>query len=222
MNQLGLPISLNVQMSLENFVANRQIQSLIERLFASDKSSEIYIYGDSGSGKTHLLQGVIFSAMEKNKAAVFIDCKEDIPDYLLATVNDLHWLSIDNIGCISESQQHSLFDLYNRARQANVNILVSGNSLPAELNIMKDIKTRLNLTNVFQLEVLDDYDTKKVLNSQMQERNISIDEKVYEYLFKHYSRDINLLLGALNRLDELSMQSKKSISISLAKKILDI
>jgi len=222
MNQLGLPISLNVQMSLENFVANAQIQSAVERLFNSDTASEIYVYGGPSSGKTHLLQAVIFSSFEKNIAAVFIDCKEEIPGYLVEMVVDLDWLSIDNIGCVEEVQQHLLFDLYNRARQANVNIIVSGLSLPAELQMMKDIKTRLSLATVFRLETLNDEQTKEALNNQMSERNMSIDKKVYSYLFKHYSRDIGLLLEAIDRLDEASMQAKQGISIPLAKKILDI
>jgi DnaA family protein len=222
MNQLGLPISLNVQMSLANFIANAQIQSAVSQLFNSDITSEIYVYGDPSSGKTHLLQAVIFSAMEQNKTAVFIDCKEEIPDYLVEMVADLEWLSIDNIGAVKEVQQHFLFDLYNRARQANVNIIVSGLSLPADLQIMKDIKTRLNLATVFQLETLNDEQTKDALNNQMSERNMSVDEKVYSYLFKHYSRDIGLLLKAIDRLDEASMQAKQNISIPLAKKILNI
>ena len=222
MNQLGLPISLNVQMSLVNFVANEQIHGAVERLFRADTASEIYVYGDSGSGKTHLLQAVIFSAIKQNKTAVFIDCKEEIPDHLVEILADLDWLSIDNIGSVSGVQQHLLFDLYNRARQANVNIIVSGLSLPSELDVMKDVKTRLNLANVFHLVALNDEQTKEVLNNQMSERNMSIDEKVYSYLFKHYSRDINLLLDAIDRLDEASMQVKQSISIPLVKKILDI
>ena len=222
MNQLGLPISLNVQMSLENFVANAQIQSAVNQLFSSDTASEVYVYGGPGSGKTHLLQAVIFSAIEQNKTAVFIDCKDEIPDYLVEIVSGLDWFSIDNIGCVNENQQHLLFDLYNRARQGNVNIIVSGLSLPADLQMMKDIKTRLNLATVFQLEALNDEQTKKALNSQMSERNMIIDEKVYSYLFKHYSRDIGLLFEAIDRLDEASMQAKQGISIPLAKKILDI
>ena len=222
MNQLGLPISLNVQMSLANFVANAQIQSAVDQLLNADIASEVYVYGDTGSGKTHLLQAVIFSAMECNKAAVFVDCNEEISDYLVEMVADLDWLSIDNIASIESAQQHLLFDLYNRARQSNVNIIVSGPSLPSELDMMKDIKTRLSLATVFQLEALNDEQTKEALNNQMSERNMSIDEKVYSYLFKHYSRDISLLLEAIDRLDEASMQAKQSISISLAKKILDI
>jgi len=222
MNQLGLPISLNVQMSLENFVANEQIQSLIGRLFTADEAAEIYVYGTTGCGKTHLLQAVVFSAIEQSKKAVFIDCEDEIPDYMVEIVADLDWLSIDNIDFIGEAQQHLLFDLYNRARQSNVNIVVSGSSVPGELNMMKDVKTRLNLAAVFQLEALNDGQTKEALYNQMSERNMSIDEKVYSYLFKHYSRDINMLLGAIDRLDEASMQAKQGISIPLAKKILDI
>jgi len=78
------------------------------------------------------------------------------------------------------------------------------------------------LATVFPLEALNDEQTKEALNNQMSERNMSIDEKVYSYLFKHYSRDISQLLEATDRLDEVSMQAKQSISIPLAKKVLGI
>jgi len=222
MNQLGLPIALNVQMSIPNFVANEQLKSQIESLFNNEKAAEIYVHGGSGSGKTHLLQAVVFSAMEKNHTAVFIDGEKEIPDYLLEVIPELNYLSIDNIHAVENTQQHMLFDIYNQAKQAGVKIIVSGLLQPYKLPLMKDIKTRLNLATVFQLELLDDKQTKAVLNQQMGERNMSVDEKVFAFLFKHYSRDIKELLKAIDRLDEASLQTKQGISIPLVKKILGL
>ena len=67
MNQLGLPISLNSSMLLENFVANEELLRLINQLFLNQKSSELYIYGASGSGKTHVLQGSVLSLWQMIK-----------------------------------------------------------------------------------------------------------------------------------------------------------
>ena len=54
MNQLGLPISLNSSMLLDNFVANEELLRSINQLFEDQISSELYIYGLSGNGKTHV------------------------------------------------------------------------------------------------------------------------------------------------------------------------
>ena len=129
-------------------------------------------------------------------------------------------ISLDNVDVIKNDNQDFFFDLYNRARQAKVSILVSGSNMPADLSVMKDLKTRLSLAAVYKLEELNDELTMSVLNNQMSERNLTIDSKVYEYLFKYYSRVVKILLSAMNQLDRASLQSKKAISIPFVKKTL--
>ena len=87
---------------------------------------------------------------------------------------------------------------------------------------MKDIKTRLSLTAVFKLEELNDELTVMVIDSQMIERNLKIDPKVYKYLFKNVSRDLKLLLSTLDDLDKASLQSKKPISIPFVREFLNL
>ena len=99
---------------------------------------------------------------------------------------------------------------------------MSGDSLPADLRVMKDIKTRLSLAAVFKLEELNDEFTMMVIDRQMSERNLRIDSKVYKYLFKNFSRDLKLLLSTLDDLDKASLQSKKPISIPFVRKFLNL
>jgi DnaA family protein len=87
---------------------------------------------------------------------------------------------------------------------------------------MKDLKTRLSLAAVYKLEELNDELTMDVLNKQMSDRNLTIHSKIYEYLFKNYSRDLNTLVSAMNELDKASLQSKKAISIPFVKTVLQI
>ena len=72
MNQLGLPISLNTSMLLESFVANKELLRLINQLFLMKISSEVFIYGASGQGKTHILQGAVLKALELDKNAFIL------------------------------------------------------------------------------------------------------------------------------------------------------
>ena len=222
MNQLGLPISLDSKMLLDNFIANNELVNLINQLFLDKKASEIYVYGLSGQGKTHVLQGVVLKALENDNNAIYIDCTDPFPEHLFDFINQLSFISFDNVDLISNENQETFFDLYNRARQAGVVILVSGSGLPADLNVMKDLKTRLSLAAVYKLEELNDELTIDVLNKQMNDRNLTIDSKIYEYLFKNYSRDLNTLVSAMNELDKASLQSKKAISIPFVKSVLHL
>ncbi len=222
MNQLGLPISLDSKMLLDNFIANSELVNLIHQLFQDKKASEIYVYGLTGQGKTHVLQGVVLKALANDKNAIYIDCIDSFPEHLLDFIDQLSFISLDNVDLISKENQEIFFDLYNRARQAGVVILVSGSSLPADLTVMKDLKTRLSLAAVFKLEALNDELTMDVLNKQMNDKNLTIDSKIYEYLFKNYSRDLNTLVSAMNQLDKASLQSKKTISIPFVKTVLQL
>lgn len=222
MNQLGLPISLNSSMLLENFVANEELLRLINQLFLNQKSSELYIYGASGSGKTHVLKGAVLKSLADDKNALYIDCSDSLPEHLVDFIDQISLISFDNVHLIAKENEEIFFDLFNRARQSEVNILVSGDSLPVELRVMKDIKTRLSLTAVFKLEELNDELTVMVIDSQMIERNLKIDYKVYKYLFKNVSRDLKKLLSTLDDLDQASLQSKKPISIPFVREFLNL
>ena len=222
MNQLGLPISLNSSMLLENFVSNKELIRSIRQVFLDQKSSEIYFYGTSGNGKTHILQGAVLESLANDKNAVFVDCADLIPDHLIEFIDQISLISFDNVHLLSNKNEEIFFDLFNRSRQSQVNILISGNTLPADLNIMKDIKTRLSLATVFKLEELNDESTMIVIDKQMSDRNLSIDPKVYEYLFKNFSRDLRLLLSTMDDLDKASLQTKKPISIPFVRKFLNL
>jgi DnaA family protein len=191
-------------------------------LFAQQSSSVVYVYGTQSSGKTHLLQGCAFKALEKSLKVAYIDFKQDMPSRVLDNLEDNDWVCIDNVDSLEEDQQQELFDLYNRASNTSVKLIISGKTLPSELNLFKDLKTRLSLATIFSLETLDDHSKKRIIQQQMDERNLKIDHKIYDYLFKHYSRDLADLLNAINQLDKASLQQKNNITIPLVKQVLDI
>ncbi|HIG88532.1 DnaA regulatory inactivator Hda [Candidatus Thioglobus sp.] len=224
MNQLGLPFSLNSKLLLDNFIGrkNQQVLDFVSQLFAQEMPSVLYVYGEKSSGKTHLLQGCAFAAIKKKLKVAYIDFEQELPDGAMDNLESLDWVCLDNVGCLNESQQQDLFDLYNRSVQTQVKLIISGNTLPNELDLLKDLKTRLSLATIFFLEPLDDDSKKIVMQSKMENRNIAIENKVYDYLFKYYSRDLTDLLSAVDQLDKASLQQKNKITIPLIKQVLDI
>jgi DnaA family protein len=224
MNQLGLPFALNAKMLWHDFSGdkNQQIVKFLTSLFDQTSASVVYIYGDKSSGKTHLLQGCAFEALERSLSVIYLDFSQEMPDGILNGLEDSDWVCIDNVDCLDENQQQELFDLYNRATQTSVKLIVSGPVLPGELTLLKDLKTRLSLATIFCLEALDDKSKKDIIQQQMNERNLKIDRKIYDYLFKYYSRDLIELLEAIDLLDKASLQQKNKITIPLIKRVLDI
>ena len=140
MNQLGLPISLDSKMLLDNFLGNNQLLDFFAKLYLDKTSAEIYVYGASGLGKTHLLQGATLRALSDQQSAMYINCNNSLPEHVLESIEQLNWISIDS--------------------------------------------------------------------------------KVYEYLFKYYSRDVKVLLKAIDDLDKASLQAKQSITIPFVRKTL--
>ena len=76
MNQLGLPISLNSKMLLDNFIGNSELLNHINSLSYNNEASEIYVYGKEGLGKTHLLHGAVIRSLNDGKNAIYIDCND--------------------------------------------------------------------------------------------------------------------------------------------------
>ena len=224
MQQLGLPISLDAKMLLSNFLgANNQLLiEFINKLFTSTDPSVLFVSGGNSSGKTHLLQGCIFKALEQDLNAVYIDIKQTLPVGFLSTLSDYDWVCVDNIDYLDSIQQQELFDLYNQIKHTKTKLIVSASILPSELSLLQDLKTRLSLAVVYVLEQLTDQEKITLIELKMKDKNLEIDEKVYVYLFKHFSRDLTVILTAIDYLDQESLKQRNAISIPFAKKMLEI
>lgn len=224
MKQLGLPISLDSKMLLSNFSVkqNQALLTFIDTLFSQNGSSVMFVYGDRSSGKTHLLQGCIFKALEQNLKAVYIDIKQALPSDFLNTLSNYDWVCVDNIDQLSVIQQQELFDLYNQIKHTNTKLIVSAPVMPGELTLLTDLKTRLSLAVVYRLEQPDDQEKIVLIQRKMQDKNLEIDDKIYAYLFKVFSRDLSVVLSAIDQLDRESLRQKSPISIPFVKKVLKI
>ena len=80
----------------------------------------------------------------------------------------------------------------------------------------------MSLAIVYHLETLNDQEKITLIQQRMQDRNMNVDDKVYNYLFKYLSRDLDVVLDAIDQLDQESLQKKSPISIPFVKKILEI
>ena len=193
MKQLALGISPPPQPTLDNFIhgANAELAARL-RDFRDGSFPEIilYLWGEAGSGKTHLLRAC-------------------------AAPN-----AVDDVEKLDEEAQISLFNAINEARQSCGRILVAGNAPPAQLPLRDDLKSRLAWGLVYQVKRLTDEERASFLRSEAGRRGMRVPEEVIGYLLTHVRRDLPTLVAILDGLDRTSLELKRPVTLPLVKEAL--
>jgi DnaA family protein len=217
MNQLLLGIVPQWAPTLDNFVIGRNLElhaALRHALSSAGGERGIYVWGDAGSGKSHLLQAIVERARVNGQVAIY--AKGIVPD--MAQV-----VAVDDVESLDPEAQIQLFALYNRLRESGGMLLVSGNVAPAHLNLRDDLRTRLGWGLVYQVHALNDEEKTQALHQHAQARGFEVPIEVINYLLRHAQRDLPYLLSVLDELDAHCLRLKKrAASVPLLKDMLRI
>jgi DnaA family protein len=190
MRQLALGISPPPQPTLDNFVPGANAE-LLERLreFQVGKFPEVilYLWGEPGSGKSHLLQACA----------------------------GLH--PVDDVEMLDEASQIALFNAINGARQSGGRVLAAGNAPPPQLPLREDLRSRLAWGLVYHVKPLTDDERAAYLRTESERRSMRVPEDVIRYLLTHVRRDLATLVAILDALDRVSLEKQHPITLPLAK-----
>lgn len=219
MTQLLLGISPEWKPSLENFVAGRNAELLtVLRHAISGKQSErgLYLWGETGSGKSHLLQAAVAQAQEAGLNALYAHAA--MPQE--AALESAQVVALDDVEALDEAAQVALFALYNRLRENGGVLLVSGSAAPARLHLRDDLRTRLGWGLVYQVQALSDEEKSQALQQHAQARGLVLPAEVTQYLLRHGRRDLPSLLAVLDALDKQCLRLKRTPSVPLLKEVM--
>ena len=219
MNQKVLDIFLPKERSLDqlkNFSFLKKMISEIELFFSNEENFLLL------NIKEDLIRNYLFHASLNSYKTQpkIIDLNEKI---LNPDVFKYPMVFIKNLSSCTLNQESEifLFNGFNYCLNQNTKILFSSNDFIKNLDIkLADLESRLN--TVLPVEILNPADEEKMnlINFELQQRGLVINDKEMQYIFTHHSRDLNSLLNLAEKLDEISHQEKKSISINLIKKII--
>lgn len=214
MSQLLLDIVPDRQPTLDNFVAGRNLEllsALRHALAGSSSERNFYLWGEAGSGKSHLLQACVRAASDMQRSAVY--AQGNVPQ--LAEV-----VAVDDVERLDDAAQIGLFNLYNRMRDSGGMLLVSGTQAPLHLALRDDLRTRLGWGLVYQVHGLSDEEKAQALVQHAQARGFALPPEITQYLLRHGRRDLPSLMAALDALDEHSLRLHRAPSVPLLKEIL--
>ncbi|MGB8339253.1 MAG: DnaA regulatory inactivator Hda [Burkholderiales bacterium] len=218
MRQLILDINPGVTLTLDNFVVGRNAEVIetLRTFVAGDPADRfVYLWGDMGAGKTHLLRAVASTYFSGR--AVYRLCEPGM-GFGAAPMCDL--LLVDNVQRLTDNGQITLFNVYNQIREGSSMLVVSGDAPPAELAVRNDLKTRLAWGLAYQLHALNEQETAAALKRHAHARGMRLSVEVLDYLFHHWKRDLPSLLMVLDKVDEFSLETKRPVTVPLLKQAL--
>lgn len=200
--------------TLDNFVPGRNREALKAMLDAASSAPPakiIFFWGGTSSGKSHLARSFP-AALEATE--FFAKNAGVLPE--VAT----HFV-VDDVDTLNEDRQIGVFNLINliNASQTDHILIATGNAAPRDLNIRRDLASRLGQGLVFQLTPLSDGEKSDALRAHARSRGFILREEVVAYLLRHSRRDMASLIGFLDALDQYSLETGREITLPLLREM---
>ena len=216
MRQLLLDLLPDAAPSLDNFVAgsNGEVLAGLRRwLLPANGETCLYLWGDGGAGKTHLLRAI---------NAPYVDAAAD-PGLRTLAEDDTRRggrLAVDNVEALDADGQIALFNAFNRLRASGGALLAAGNEPPLRLTLREDLRTRLGSGLVFRVHALSDAEKIAALAAQASARGMRLPPESFPYLLARAPRDMRSLAAILVALDRYSLEQQRPITLPLLREVL--
>jgi len=196
----------------------------------------LFIYGDVGLGKTHLVQAignkikgkypdknVKYIPAEKLISTIVSAIRGQSVEELKKNLRDIDVLIIDDIQFLAgkDKTQEEFFHTFNSLYQKNKQIILSSdrhpNNIPA---ITERLKSRFNGGMIADINI-PDYETRiALLKQKAEEKNVVIPADVLEYIANNIQKNVRELEGAISRLIIYKKSNGNTVSLEDAKKLL--
>ncbi|MBI1834720.1 MAG: DnaA regulatory inactivator Hda [Burkholderiales bacterium] len=219
MRQLLLDLDSVIPPSLDTFVVGQNAElAQVLCLFSERTPSQygersVYLWGEAGAGKTHLLH-----ALAQVPHSRYISANAPEEQFWYSPEVDLYLL--DDCEHLPPASQIDAFALFNEARANGAFFVAAGNHPPMILNLRDDLRTRLGWGLIYQVIGLSDEDKIDALERAAQAQGIGLAPGVLAYLITHYRRDMRSLSVMLGELDHYSLETKRPITLPLLRELL--
>ena len=204
MKQLVLELAPQPEPTLDNFIAGRNattLAALRSLVFAPEHGAVVYLYGEAGSGKSHLIRAVTETWRHQGRSLAY-------------------FLAVDDVHKLDDNAQGALFDAFNEARAAGGAIIAAGDITPRELRVREDLRTRLASGLAIHLHPLSDGEKSTALKQRAGEIGMRLGDEAIAYLLTHVRRDMPTLIAVLDAIDRYSLATKRLVTLPLIREAL--
>jgi chromosomal replication initiator protein len=197
----------------------------------------LFIYGNSGLGKTHLLHAVCFETQRRSNGAViqFLSCEDFVNRFIRAIeegdlsgfqsqFRTVDMLVIDDVQFLREREHsqeeffHTFNALYNNGKQ----IILSADSPPGKIPSLETrLISRFNWGLVTRIDP-PSYETRvAIVQKKAHLRGLNISDEIAEYIARKVHANIRELEGALTTIYAVATTTEKVIDLELVQTALE-
>ena len=212
MQQLVLELAPPAAPTLDNFFPGPNVAALAalhDALAGGERV--VYLWGEHGSGRTHLLQAVAAAAQAQGQRALYVPA----PHAALLWHAGQDLIAVDDVECINAAAQAALFDGYNAMRAGGGRLIAAAIMPAAELPLREDLRTRLGSGVSLHLAPLTDRDKADALAAHAAQRGMRLSQDIVGYVLTHCRRDMGTQIAVLDALDRLSLEQKRAVTLPL-------
>ncbi len=243
LRKLNIDSNLNPNYSFDQFIegeCNRLARSAgyaVANKPGGTAFNPLLIYGSTGLGKTHLAHAIGLEIKEQNPelTVLYVSSEKFTHQFIDAvrnnSVNDFsHFyqmidvLLIDDVQFFSgkEKTQDVFFHIFNHLHQTGKQIVLTSDKPPVEMQGMEQrLLSRFKWGLSADIQVPSLETRMAILEKMMYADGIELPREVVEYLAYSITSNVRELEGALISLIAQSSLNKKSITLELAKQMID-
>ena len=198
---------------------------LLRELVWKDAAKTIYLWGQSGCGKTHLLQAACNAVHDRGQRTMYIDCADydTLEPSLLDGLERLDLVCLDALHRLAgvAHWERAVMGLFEALRQQGKCLLLAALSQPQHLPIsLPDLRTRLSWDLVCHIKSLNDEEKAQAIAQRARMCALELPKTVIDYLLQRVSRDPHTLFSLLARLDTASMAQQRRVTIPFVRQVL--
>ncbi len=232
---------LNPRYTFERFVvgANSQLAAAACRGVA-DAPAQVYnplfIYGDTGLGKTHLMHAVGHAILESNpRARVAYVPSEQFTNEMIGAIQSgrtpefrqryrqIDVLLVDDVHFLGnkEGTQEEFFHTFNSLYDAHKQIVITSDRPPQEIpGLQERLVSRFEWGLVTDIKPPDFETRVAILKKKAAEDRLVIDDAVIEFIARNRRTSVRQLEGAVIKLLAYSSLTRREITVDLAREAL--
>lgn len=192
----------------------------------------LFIYGDSGLGKTHLMCAISNAIKDKNPDAkiVFTDGEKfmnqiilGIQDQKMSSIHELYRncdvLLVDDIHFIAgkRSTQDEFFHTFNALRSADKQIVLTSDRPPRDIEVLDErLKTRFEWGLIADIQAPDIETRMAIIQRKAQTLGIELPPDVAQYIAEKVRTNIRQLEGVVKKINALVNLEGSAINMAMA------
>jgi DnaA regulatory inactivator Hda len=199
--------------------SNREAVALIDG-FGDWQVPVQWIYGPTGSGKSHLA-----AVLSHQCAALNIDAVQLLQDDIARVLDGSgkpDAVIVDRLDALPVHCEEVLFHLLNFSRHENLKILLLSEKPAAQLTIgLPDLVSRLKAVAAVALTSPDDALMRGLMAKLFSDRQLKVDARVIDYLLPRMVRDYADMAALIDNIDRQALAEKRAITVPMVAEILE-